>query len=532
MDSDTETSASDRTDMSEDTYSSGYSSDASSDTQTASENEEDDLGAQWLQAKGKVLSRLVGGRAVQLVGLDEEETWLRGVVSGTVVRGEGNSVLLTGPRGTGKTALVAKVLRDIRTMHGTNSGTGGHRFKTVTLSGHYHTDDKIALKDIVRQMKIPISFGSSGLGEDDSDERELDEFGEEEVAEDVVDLEGKSFPATLTNVLTYFQAGNKENFPIVFVLEEFDLFGQHQKQMLLYNILDMSQTPGIPVCVIGTTCRVDCLDLLEKRVKSRFSHRQIQLGLPKDMETYSKIVEQAIKLSPENDGLMDYPLIYTAYNQLIDEFFINDPNVRAFMYDEFDLSKSVRRVFQQLYKGVAGLTLQFNHISEINDFEDEEGDYYDPENPDFNKVVSNVVNYSRDYLKPKMEEFWDVTRRTYRHAESFGVKQLLALSQLELVLLGAILDFYRLDVEQFNFEMTYDKYKEMVIRHSKQNDMLFTRPVALRSFQQLENVNAIHPSESATTKCPREYRMFRLACYPFQIEQALKTSGLPWAMNL
>ena len=33
----------------------------------------------------------------------------------------------------------------------------------------------------------------------------------------------------------------------------------------------------VPVCVVGLTCRIDVTELLEKRVKSRFSHRQILL---------------------------------------------------------------------------------------------------------------------------------------------------------------------------------------------------------------------------------------------------------------
>jgi len=32
-----------------------------------------------------------------------------------------------------------------------------------------------------------------------------------------------------------------------------------------------------PICVVGLTCRLDVTELLEKRVKSRFSHRQIFL---------------------------------------------------------------------------------------------------------------------------------------------------------------------------------------------------------------------------------------------------------------
>lgn len=101
--------------------------------------------------------------------------------------------------------------------------------------------------------------------------------------------------------------------PVFFILEEFDLFAHHKNQTLLYNLLDVSQSAQAPVAVVGLTCRLVCtlslsharthshfklpvilwvkrflwacstlvlqdvLELLEKRVKSRFSHRQIHL---------------------------------------------------------------------------------------------------------------------------------------------------------------------------------------------------------------------------------------------------------------
>lgn len=88
--------------------------------------------------------------------------------------------------------------------------------------------------------------------------------------------------------------------PVLLVLDEFDLFAQHKNQTLLYNLLDASQSAQAPVAVVGLTCRLvrrlksarslrswtepaclllrqDVLELLEKRVKSRFSHRQIHL---------------------------------------------------------------------------------------------------------------------------------------------------------------------------------------------------------------------------------------------------------------
>lgn len=62
---------------------------------------------------------------------------------------------------------------------------------------------------------------------------------------------------------------------VVLVLDEFDMFAYHKNQSLLYNLFDIAQSKQNPLCVIGITCRLDVVELLEKRVKSRYSHRAI-----------------------------------------------------------------------------------------------------------------------------------------------------------------------------------------------------------------------------------------------------------------
>lgn len=64
---------------------------------------------------------------------------------------------------------------------------------------------------------------------------------------------------------------------LIFIIEEFDLFCAHHNQTLLYNLFDIAQSAQTPICVLGITSRLDVVELLEKRVKSRFSHRQIVL---------------------------------------------------------------------------------------------------------------------------------------------------------------------------------------------------------------------------------------------------------------
>ncbi|KAG7317807.1 hypothetical protein KOW79_018842 [Hemibagrus wyckioides] len=80
------------------------------------------------------------------------------------------------------------------------------------------------------------------------------------------------------NVLQVHLSSDKSSSqPVFFILEEFDLFAHHKNQTLLYNLLDVSQSAQAPVAVVGLTCRLDVLELLEKCVKSRFSHRQSHL---------------------------------------------------------------------------------------------------------------------------------------------------------------------------------------------------------------------------------------------------------------
>lgn len=44
--------------------------------------------------------------------------------------------------------------------------------------------------------------------------------------------------------------------PVVFVVEELDLFAQHPKQSLLYNLFDLTQTSGSSLFVLGVTSKM------------------------------------------------------------------------------------------------------------------------------------------------------------------------------------------------------------------------------------------------------------------------------------
>lgn len=194
---------------------------------------------------------------------DHNET-LRGVLNlmkGTVERGEGNSAIVVGPRGSGKTRTVARALNLLPCSSSTSP-------IIVRLSGHAQTNDKLAIREVGRQIAEAEGrkYGDEGTGDEGED---VDDDDDEDYA-----------PTTLpSHLLALLTAPSPR--AIIIILEEFDLFTEHARQALLYCLFDVVQsvktgpTESTPrgIAVLGLTTRVDTLLLLEKRVKSRFSHR-------------------------------------------------------------------------------------------------------------------------------------------------------------------------------------------------------------------------------------------------------------------
>jgi origin recognition complex subunit 4 len=108
-----------------------------------------------------VLDKVTGQKRIKLCGHDEEMQKVHQVVEQTVLAGEGNSMLVIGARGCGKTTvcstrkmpysmlivvqLVESVISDLSRDHRDS-------FHVVRLNGFIHTDDKLALKEIWRQL--------------------------------------------------------------------------------------------------------------------------------------------------------------------------------------------------------------------------------------------------------------------------------------------------------------------------------------------------------------------------------------------
>lgn len=216
-----------------------------------------------------VLEKITGKRRVPLVGLDSEYHKVHHLLSQTVTAGEGNSMLLLGSRGSGKTAILETALSDLEEQH-------ANEFHVVRLNGFLHTDDRLALREMWRQ-----------LGREMNTEEEAGKVNN--YADTMATLLALlSHPEELFGPMSSDDTRMVAR-SVVIVLDEFDLFVSHARQTLLYNLFDIAQARKAPVAVIGLTTRVDVTEMLEKRVKSRFSHRYVFVPLARSFDMFSEV---------------------------------------------------------------------------------------------------------------------------------------------------------------------------------------------------------------------------------------------------
>jgi origin recognition complex subunit 4 len=87
---------------------------------------------------------------------------------------------------------------------------------------------------------------------------------------------------------------------VIFIIDEFDMFATHPRQTLLYNLFDIAQARKAPIAVLGCTTRIDVVEMLEKRVKSRFSHRYVFLSMPKNLPAFWEVCKQGLSVDDED----------------------------------------------------------------------------------------------------------------------------------------------------------------------------------------------------------------------------------------
>nr|CAI5822513.1 unnamed protein product [Callosobruchus analis] len=240
----------------------------------------------------------------------------------------------------------------------------------------------------------------------------------------------------------------------------------------------------------GITCRLDVIELLEKRVKSRFSHRQIFL-LPNESQslksdalqvTLNKI-EQYLRLPEDSIKLKINSSLIKQWSKNLTNL-VND--------------KKFKNVIQRL-------TDIDNSDAMLKDF-----------------LVKVIFQFSGENLTVEMFQ-----KQLNILEEDDMIKVLQDLTVLELCLIISMkhhIEIY--DNNPMNFEMVYNRF--MKFANANAGVQNFQRAVILKAFEHIQGLELIAMLSNSTSKVQKEYQFFKLLVTPRQILEAVKKfSGLP-----
>ncbi|XP_073845165.1 origin recognition complex subunit 4 [Musca autumnalis] len=413
-------------------------------------------------------------------GHENERDNIRQLLQRTAEMGESNSMLLIGPRGSGKTTLINAVLTDLMKNKDFIQNT-----LIVHLNGNLHTDDRLALKSVTVQMQLENATDGKVFG---------------------------SFAENLAFLLACLKAGNKRSKSVVFILDEFDLFCAHHNQTLLYNLFDVSQSAQAPICVLGITCRLDVIELLEKRVKSRFSHRQVFIfPNAEDFDEYCKLFGELLTI-PSDKQLKELADRVGTLKHLQSSELTFHRN--HFQPSKYKFNKKYAETWNKHIAELIKNPTVVKSLQALFDF-------------DVSQAFLKIFNYR---LVAQMETLLPIEEQitpeiiaqlvaTYEVDEK--VELLCGLSVLELCLVIAIKHHSEIyDRDPFNFEIIFSRFNKFAKVSTTMQSI--ERPVALKAFEHLRNMEILLPLTATTCKVQKEFEMHKMVLNYGQINQAVQ----------
>ncbi|KAM0860924.1 hypothetical protein ACQ4PT_046239 [Festuca glaucescens] len=215
---------------------------------------------------------------------DTNYSKLKYLVASSVSEACNNSVLLLGPRGCRKDAVLDIIL-----------------MRYPWLNGMLHSDDNCATKEIARQLCLEhqLSFSKMASSDDNTD--------------------------FMIDMLRECGLAHKT---VIFVLEEFDLFAQDADQ------------------------------LLEKRVRSRFSHRKL-LFVPSSLDDIQRLMEHLLML----DKNLSLPKNYvTEYNSRLTSIFGNK-KFKGILDSLTDADATTSNILRFLFRVVSYMDMESGLLS-------------------------------------------------------------------------------------------------------------------------------------------------------------------------
>lgn len=371
---------------------------------------------------------------------DNNYSKLKFVISSSVAEACNNSILLLGPRGSGKMAVLELVLQDLLLEY-------PDMISVIRLSGLLHCDDNCAFKEIARQLCSEYQLLFSKMA---------------------------SFDDNSQFMIAMLRECGLAHKTIVFVLDEFDLFAQG-KQRLLYSLLDAMQSVSSQAVVIGISCRLDADQLLEKRVRSRFSHRKL-LFLPPCKEDVERLLERILSLPIDLDLPRDYITKFNAklLNVLADKRF------KKVINSYLDSDSTVRQLVRYLFCAISKMDLKSGLLTLEN----------------FEHALSNIQR------QPKQEYIKDC-------------------SILELYILVCMKRLEAKEQNSYNFNSVMKEYKS--IHDSFRTSDYYSRSVCLRAFEHLLQRELICFPDNRGHNQSVEFRSVKLLISSHELHHGLKS---------
>ncbi|KAK7852286.1 origin of replication complex subunit 4 [Quercus suber] len=396
---------------------------------------------------------------------DSNYSKLKFIISSSVTEACNNSILLLGPRGSGKIAVLELVLKDLLLEF-------PDLISVIKLSGLLHSDDNCAFKEISRQLCAEHQLLFSKMA---------------------------SFDDNSQFMIAMLRECGLAHKTIIFVLDEFDLFAQG-KQRVLYSLLDAMQSVTSQAVVIGVSCRLDADQLLEKRVRSRFSHRKL-LFLPPSKEDLQRLLEHILSLPLDSTISHDYAVEFNAKLQNI----LADEKFKQIIITYMDSDATVNHLLR--FRAVSYMDLGSGFLSLEN----------------FKTALSNIQR------QPKLECIKDCSilelhilvcmkRLEVKGQSSYNFNSVMK-GQLMMFLLLSF--HYHYQVCQFTCLSCSAEYKS--IRASFQMSEYYAWNVCLRAFEHLLQRELICFTDNRGQNQSVEFRPAKLLISSHELQQGLKS---------
>ncbi|GBP89906.1 Origin recognition complex subunit 4 [Eumeta japonica] len=438
------------------------------------------------------------------------------LIKKTVTHGESHSALIIGDRGSGKSTLINSVLHQLNGELDMENDT-----LVVKLSGVVHHEDSVALKSITAQvMQLENVVGDRVFG---------------------------TLAENFSFLLSCLQTGSDKSCKsLIFILDEFDGFCHPGiSQSLLYNLFDVTHSKKAPMCVIGVTCRPDVIELLEKRVKSRFSHMHIFLypneenytdpnykpyiifrDIFVELLTLPETIKKELARSPKKKikiknieaiEKMNIGGDYNPRNGLLPEEVLIKCRITMSDLEMFD-SKFIKNWNANI------LSLAQNH----NVLDALEKLCYYTTNEQIYRDILIVSKVSTNKPNIDITDICNAIDKVVAYDN--GVQQLKSLSILELSLVIAMKHGVEIfNGDPMNFEMVLQRYTTFANANSSAQKV--PKAVVLKAFEHLQALKIIVPvknsdfiqSESAGSKMQKEYQLYALDVSPDTLEEAMKS---------